>query len=275
MTFELEMAPLTRNEVSRLLSLDLMLPIGTHEKEHSWSVNRDEELGYPLLRIWDQKSGSQPDKDGRMLAREPRLPLETRKVRRELLASHLNNRKWGTSTPFISFQISSDAVAELARWRFVERQRGMQTLVVIDPDTRARLGYPTLDVAAEMNYYNIRNPYAANYNRGHYVCLWEVTPEEVVGQWDWADLSVNSDWYEDTIMPAYRQFRERKRSTTAAFDLSELGDHLPDILSPQPKDFPVQSSNKRVPVVFLPIEYSDDTDDEVEEANKSDDILNA
>ena len=51
-----------------------------------------------------------------------------------------------------------------------QRNRGNQTLTAIDPNTRLRKGLPILDVAAEMDHYNIQDPYRKSnkYYNGHY-----------------------------------------------------------------------------------------------------------
>jgi hypothetical protein len=51
--------------------------------------------------------------------------------------------------------------------------RGLQTLAVIDSAARLRTGLPILDVAAEMEYYCILDPYkkGSKYYVNHYVCL--------------------------------------------------------------------------------------------------------
>jgi hypothetical protein len=92
--------------------------------------------------------------------------------------------------------------------------RGPQTLTVIDPDIRIRRGLPVLDIAAEMKYYSIPDPYHQGYQYydNHYICLWEVTPEEVVGHWEWDELVDIDDWYEEVVMPAFKKSRETRKS---------------------------------------------------------------
>ena len=65
----------------------------------------------------------------------------------------------------------------------MRKRRGTQTLTVIDPDTRVRNGLPILDLADEMDHYNIPDPYGKSneYYKGHYVCLWQVTEREIIG----------------------------------------------------------------------------------------------
>ncbi|KAF2622921.1 hypothetical protein BU25DRAFT_305163, partial [Macroventuria anomochaeta] len=179
--------------------------IRIEEEMHPWAVNKSQQLDRPLLRIWDSWSGSQPDKDSRMLSRAPDMPLDTKEARRESLAAHLDHRNWAKPTPYISFTTSADAVARLADMRI--QRRGPQTLTVVDPSSRLRNGLPVLDVTAEMDYHCILDPYGKGneYYMDHYVCLWEVTAEEVVDRWDWAELTSEENWYEDVIMPAFNR----------------------------------------------------------------------
>jgi hypothetical protein len=105
---------------------------------------------------------------------------------------------------------------------------GVQYLTVIDPKTRLMNGLPVLDVAAEMEYYSIPDPYKKEkeYYLSSYVCLWEVAKEEVVGHWEWDDLATNKDWYEEIIVPAFNKYRE-ERDSASTFDMSEVMQSLP------------------------------------------------
>jgi hypothetical protein len=224
---------LTRRKVSQLLGDGIINPfIHSEEQRHSWSVKKSQELDCPLLRIWDIMSGSQPDEDNRMLSRSPNQPLETEQARKDSLAIHLNHRDW-RPTPYISCTISASAIEDLATLR-MNRGRGVQTLTVIDPTVRFRSGFPILDVAAEMEYYCIPDPYnrGSKYYIDHYVCLWEVTREEIVGHYKWEELATTTDWYDEVIIPAFRKFSGRMRPESAttratAFDMSTMMKNLP------------------------------------------------
>lgn len=74
---------------------------------------------------------------------------------------------------------------------------------------KERLTYP--DVIAEMEYYNIVDPYGKSnqYYNGHYVCLWQVTERKIVGHWRWDVLVTHQDWYRAIIMPAFWQHRKK------------------------------------------------------------------
>lgn len=166
----------------------------------------DELWDSPLLRTYDQMSGSQPDDVGRMLARDPRSPLDKDEVRVETLAKHANHRIW-EDAPYISFTNSPQSLQDLANWRTSNKNRGDQWIVVVDPRVRFELRLPILQYSEEMTYYSIEPPYGRDYWSSHYLCVWEVTPEEVVAVWRWEDLRNNPNWYEEIIVPAVIQSR--------------------------------------------------------------------
>ncbi|RSL66150.1 hypothetical protein CEP54_003948 [Fusarium duplospermum] len=167
----------------------------------------------PLLRTWDRMSGSQPDEDGHMFARNREQRLHTDEVRRDTLELHLNHSNWAVKTPYISFQASEQGLRKLADLRKI-RGRSMQRITVIDPEVRLRAGWPVLSVGEEMRHYGITQDvyrYPPREHDDHYVCLWRVEKEEIVGHWLWDDLSQNPDWYNTVILPAFRQFRRERR----------------------------------------------------------------
>ena len=161
----------------------------------------------PLLRVWDSISGSKPESasGNRMRARLRRGVLATQDARKTSLASHADQGSW-KNTPYISFTSSPTAAVRLANQRHNTR-RGDQNLVVIDPGHRLRQGLPILDMGKETEWYGVKNPYREDYYSDHYLCLWEVTPTEVVGTWSWDDLRKDQGWYENIIMPAFEMHR--------------------------------------------------------------------
>ena len=180
-----------------------------------------------LLRTFDTVSGSQPDAQHRMLARAARMALDTEKARRDTLTTHADHRLW-EDTPYISFTKSPDALQSLAESR-MNRNRGNQLIVVVDPRIRLKIGLPVLHYKEEMVYYEIQSRYERNYWDGHYLCLWEVTPEEVVGVWEWDDLRSELNWFEEIIMPAVEEHREERDRRKAGdfprqLDYSEVED---------------------------------------------------
>jgi hypothetical protein len=201
----------------------------------------------PLLRVWDCMSGSRPQEDGRMLARASRMDLSTWQARETTLKIHADHKKW-EPTPYISFTDSPAGIRTLAQRRRADGRRGDQTLVVIDPRRRFRLGLPILRAEDEMRYYRAEDPYCRRYQyyTDHYLCLWEVTPEEIVDTWDWNDLSGNQNWYKDTILPAFQAFRQSEEQIASTEDLvadmSSLTVDLPAECPPKAYETPKSPS---------------------------------
>ena len=223
---------LTRPKALQLLGahiINLLHPL--EEQYHPWSAKKFPKLDCPLLRVWDRCSGSQPKANGRMLARSPNQVLDTREARKTSLASHLDHAAWNVPTPYISFTSSASVIKGLVPRRI--EKRGNQILTVIDPAVRLEKGLPILDVHAEMNHYSIPDPYnkGSRYYINHYVCLWEVTLDEIVGHYSWEDLSRSANWYEEVIMPAFREHRKAKIDTAptrvSAFNMSKMMENLP------------------------------------------------
>lgn len=182
----------------------------------------------PLLRVWDTCSGSQPEhpSGNRMRARLRRGVLATRDARKTSLTTHVDNSDW-KNTPYISFTSSPSAAVRLANQRHNAR-RGDQNLVVIDPGYRLQRGLPVLDMANEAEWYGVECPYPENYFTDHYLCLWEVTPAEVVDTWSWDDLRRDDNWYENIIVPA---FKERRAARQRAAESLEAAARDVDALS--------------------------------------------
>ncbi|KAI2472867.1 hypothetical protein F4781DRAFT_292442 [Annulohypoxylon bovei var. microspora] len=181
------------------------------ENLHPWRVLYSRLFQDPLLRIWDNNSGSRPAKDNRMMSRAPEMRLDNAKSRKASLTKHLDYSKW-TDGPYISFTTCPVAIKELAKMR-LDRERGAQTLSVIDPKSRIMNGLPILNVATEMDHYSIPDPYdkGKEYYTNHCVCLWQVTETEIVGHWDWDSLANSENWYENIIIPAVDKWRENNQ----------------------------------------------------------------
>ena len=92
----------------------------------------------------------------------------------------------------------------------MNRNRGDQYIVVADPRIRLEVGLPVLPYKEEMACYKVRSRYGGDYWDDHYLCLWEVTPEEVVGVWEWNYMRSELNWYERIIMPAVEEHREER-----------------------------------------------------------------
>ncbi|KAI1316093.1 hypothetical protein F5Y16DRAFT_393242 [Xylariaceae sp. FL0255] len=177
------------------------------ETVHPWrSTYPFERFQRPLLRIRDDYTGSHPEENDCMMSRAPEMRLDDEESRQASLAGHLDYRNW-TPSPYISFTTSKDRIETLTRMR-AYRNGGALTLTAIDPDTRLRNGLPILDVEAEMAHYGIEDPYGRNneYYADEYLCLWQVTPAEIVGHWSWDELERVSNWYSDIIIPAFEEF---------------------------------------------------------------------
>ncbi|KAI0120609.1 hypothetical protein BJ170DRAFT_589088 [Xylariales sp. AK1849] len=175
----------------------------------------------PLLRIWDQWSGRQPTPGIGMLSRDPDMQLDTAEVRKTTLARHLDHREW-IPGPYISFTMSPEAIEALA---LMKAKRGLQTLTVIDPNTRVKNGLPVLDVAAEMDHYDIPDRYGKSKEHyiDHYVCLWQVTEAEIIAHQNWSDLANNPNWYQEIIMPLFEHSNDRiAPGITANRDIDDL-----------------------------------------------------
>lgn len=82
-------------------------------------------------------------------------------------------------------------VEDLACYRQQRSNRGQQFLAVIDPQSRIQPGLSILHLAEGMRYYGIESKYNLDHATNHYMCLWEITPEEIIGTWEWAELATN------------------------------------------------------------------------------------
>lgn len=213
---------LTRATVSRLLGF----PLRWEEIFHPWGSASSVNSNLPLLRTWDRFSGSQPTENGRMLSRLPRERLDTSSARRTSLATHADHGNW-EPTPFISFTQSPQELQTMAGFR-ERRRRGSQTITVVNANVRTREGFPILNMEAEMRYYGVLDPYnrSNEYYRNHCICLWEVTEDEIVGNWEWDDLIKTDNWYERIILPAFKEHNNRYNARREAFAMSPLRDAL-------------------------------------------------
>ena len=64
----------------------------------------------------------------------------------------------------------------------MNRKRGDQHVIMVDPRILFEIGIPVLHYIEEMAYYKIHSQYKYAYWNCHHLCVWEVTPEEVVGR---------------------------------------------------------------------------------------------
>jgi hypothetical protein len=107
-----------------------------------------------------------------MMLGASRQRLDTTESWKTSLTMHLNHKDWALIS-YVSFTTSAAAVQELANLRAQRNKRGVQTLTVIDHNTRLRDGLPILHVAAERDHYKIPYPYGKSnqYHNDHDVCL--------------------------------------------------------------------------------------------------------
>ena len=168
---------------------------------------------FPLMRIRDIHTGDGPDsRSGAMHARSPRACLDTRTARKHMLTVHADYRIW-TPTPFLSFTDSPSDIEVRAEKRL--SSRGSQILTVINGNTRRHKGLPLLKSKDEMMYYGVRDPYSRNYQyyQTEYLCLWEVSVEEIVAHLSWDDVRKDPAWYENTILPAFHGHERLRRAS--------------------------------------------------------------
>jgi hypothetical protein len=79
------------------------------ETIHPWRPNHVQTFDLPFFRVWNNRSGSRPDKSDRMLSRAPRKRLDSFETRKTSLAAHLNYKDW-TASAYISFKTASRAL---------------------------------------------------------------------------------------------------------------------------------------------------------------------
>lgn len=164
----------------------------------------------PLLRIWDDVSGSHPTDNG-MMARAPNMRLDNFESRQKSLNIHVDHSIW-KDTPYISFTSSPDRIQSLAQYR-MGKNRGVQKLTIIDPNTRIESGLPILDMTLEMYRYDVQDPHPGKkYYIDEYICLWQVKKAEIIGEWNWEDLKGKENWYQD-ILAAFDEFTSKKKNT--------------------------------------------------------------
>ncbi|KAI7761294.1 hypothetical protein LZL87_002109 [Fusarium oxysporum] len=166
----------------------------------------------PLLRTWDDLSGSQPDGSGDMSARASDMSLATFEARRSSLQTHIIHRDW-TPTPYISFTSSPEALENLANFRKSHPRRKHQTITVVDPAVRLESGWPIISYGEEKDYYRIEIPYGIPdwELRAHHLCLWTVKAEEIIQHYEWDKLSSDPNWYHNIVCLDFKRFREERQ----------------------------------------------------------------
>ena len=229
-----------------------------------------------------------------MRSRAPRQRLDTRESRKNSLVIYINYRIW-EPTPYISFTTSPAAIEEQADQR-ASRQRGLQTLTVVDLNTRIIDRLLILDVLTEIDHYRVKDLYGKSnqYYIHHYICLWEVPEQEIIGHWEWNDLAPNENQYNDIILPAFREnttsrpLEEETSGLLAVINqfsyafllrilhrtqLIEKVHDYSDSSDPTHSFYGDSDSSSEGITYYFDEELENDTDDEVEEANAADDML--
>lgn len=165
---DMDTPQLTREIANSLLQPEERSVFIPAEQQRMWSrkwipsqrhLSRDPVLeqlwGRPLMRSYDAISGSEPcPETHRMLARGPRMRLDTKEKRIKTLKTHTDHRIW-EDTPYISFSNCPRALEKLADLRTTRPGRGPQRIVVIDPRVRIELGLPILHCGEELKYYQV------------------------------------------------------------------------------------------------------------------------
>lgn len=270
--------PLTPFVVSSLLNDSLS--VISEEERHPWRPPCHMNFDIPLMRIWDDRSGSHPDRANRMESRSHRQPLSTWGDRKRYLAIHADYACW-KPTPFISFTASARELQRIADTR--PAYRGVKMMTVLNPNVRLAKGLPVIAMEPEMRHYGVADPYGRSneYYKDEFLCLWEVTESEVVGHWQWNDLVRNSCWYEKIVSPAFEKHERSfvRRTEGEALNMSTLLDALPDDTRPSfksdsPGSYTDWDTSSEEHEVYFQDEYdSYDSCDEVEEANATDDMF--
>ncbi|KAI8408563.1 hypothetical protein FOFC_11508 [Fusarium oxysporum] len=157
---------------------------------HSWSPVAQavwkHPVDKPLLRTWDDLSGSQPDGSGDMSARASDIPLTTFEARRSSHQTHIIHRNW-TPTPYISFTSSPETLKNLA-----------SQLQKVSPQKKASDSY----CSRSCTHWELK---------AHHLCLWTVKAEEVAQHYDWDKLFSDPNWYHNIVRPDIKRFREERQ----------------------------------------------------------------
>jgi hypothetical protein len=200
-----------RDGILQLLQPPQLNPF-MEEQMHPWATPRLLSCSRPLLRLWDDASASQVDDEGWIRAGAPLKPLYTREHRIEALGNHAYF--WNDEpTPLISFAYWKPAIEDWVTKREDKGiGRGPKRLTAINANVRIDKGLPFINMEHEMKHYGVADPYGLLYKYyvDHYTCLSAVTPEEVVGTWEWdALLAADDNWYERIVMRAFEEHNSR------------------------------------------------------------------
>jgi hypothetical protein len=167
----------------------------------------------PLLFWYSYSYPHQPRKGGRMFAGNPTVRLASFDLRAQSLYLHLRGSL--TQSPYLQVCTNPEYVAKDIT-RYLTSGICSPRVVLIDPRPRLRAGLPIIHYDSELGRYSTRMPAdvsqlreRAGISPDHYLCLWEITKEEIVHEWEWTDLSQSWHWYENTVEPALRKHQEQ------------------------------------------------------------------
>jgi hypothetical protein len=111
------------------------------------------------------------------------------------------------------------------------------------------------------------------YYKNHHICLWEVTEEEFVGNWDWDSLVDFGPWYEQIILPAFKAHNDKYEARGEAFKMTALQDAL---FETQASSMPFSTNSytcSETEEYGAFVGDESDYSDEAEESNARDDAL--
>ena len=111
------------------------------------------------------------------------------------------------------------------------------------------------------------------YYKNHYICLWEVTEEEVIGKWKWDDLLKTDRWYERVILPAFKEHNGKYDVSDRVFKMSALRDALFEMQEPSIPSSRACCSSSETEEYGAQFGDESDSYDEVEGNNAMDDAL--
>jgi hypothetical protein len=149
---------------------------------------------------------------GRLLAGNVSAAMNTLDSRMHFLNEHLSGLP--KRLPFLTVCSSPQRFAnEIAR---IPGRNGVTiSVALIDPRARLRAGLPIRHYVTEaLRYRTCRHEDLRELdedfrlNKDQWLCLWEITPREIVYIWDLSELKSHQDWYETIVEPALRKHQD-------------------------------------------------------------------
>ncbi|PWY65971.1 hypothetical protein BO70DRAFT_433225 [Aspergillus heteromorphus CBS 117.55] len=190
----------------------------SNSKNHDPWTQPNQRLNRPLFitRACEYEKIQHPTST--ILSGAPCQNVETEHMRSELLSEHIlaqTRGSTGAAEPAHKNMFTWDGnpfihcTSRPFEVRCRVRDWSQKTVTVINPNVRRAVQLPTLSLGDELESRSLGRP-ASNYEFvGEYLCLWEVTPDEIVGHWRATDLVGLHAWYTRAVMPAFREHDER------------------------------------------------------------------